>query len=91
LAELHARRRTALLRFAAGQEGDPSSRRALLWMTAKGGLGGRAERLGEEDRSWCGSIQRFNTEDTEKGRIARRRFGAGASIGGGAAKPIPLA
>jgi hypothetical protein len=26
--------------FWSGQEGDPSSRNALLWMTAKGGLGG---------------------------------------------------
>jgi hypothetical protein len=29
---------------------DPSSRKALLWMTAKGGLGGRTGRLGEEGR-----------------------------------------
>jgi hypothetical protein len=36
--------------WKAGQEGDPSSRKALLWMTAKGGLGGGTERLGEADR-----------------------------------------
>jgi predicted small lipoprotein YifL len=29
---------------------DPSSRKALLWMTAKGGLGGRTGGLGEEGR-----------------------------------------
>jgi hypothetical protein len=33
------------------QEGDPSSRKALLWMTANNGLGGGTGRLGEEDRS----------------------------------------
>ena len=34
----------------AGQEGDPSSQKALLWMTAKCGLGGWTGRLGEADR-----------------------------------------
>jgi hypothetical protein len=38
-------------RVEPGQEGDPSSRKALLRMTAKCGLGGRTERLGEEDRT----------------------------------------
>ncbi len=33
-----------------GQEGDPSSQKALLWMTAKNGLGARTRLLGEEDR-----------------------------------------
>jgi hypothetical protein len=28
-----------MLKLKAGQEGDPSSPKALLWMTAKGGLG----------------------------------------------------
>jgi hypothetical protein len=41
---------TFLRRLTAGQEGDPSSRKALLWMTAKGGFGGRTGRLGEADR-----------------------------------------
>src|SRR5580698_7146775 len=33
-----------------GSKRDPSSRKALLWMTAKGGLDGRTGRLGEEGR-----------------------------------------
>jgi hypothetical protein len=41
---------TCLLRLGPGQEGDPSSQRALLWMTAKGGLGEGTGRLGEADR-----------------------------------------
>jgi hypothetical protein len=38
-------------RWRAGQEGDPSSRKALLRMRAKNGLGKRTRRLGEAHRS----------------------------------------
>jgi hypothetical protein len=42
---------TPLRRLKPGQEGDPSSRKALLRMTAKCGLDARTVRLGEADRS----------------------------------------
>jgi hypothetical protein len=42
---------TFQLRLKAGQEGHPSSRKVLLWMTAKNGLGEKTPRLGEADQS----------------------------------------
>jgi hypothetical protein len=51
LAPVAASPATSLRRLKAGQEGDPSSREALLRMTANGGLGCRTMRLGEADHS----------------------------------------
>ena len=56
---------------------DPSSRKALLWMTAKCGLGGRTARLGEEDRLGAGPRIKDLTRRAQRNAGGHGEFGMG--------------
>jgi hypothetical protein len=63
------------LRRTAGQEGDPSSRKALLWMTANYDLDDWTIRLEEADRFGAMLTNGWRSED----RRYERRTGGRAS------------
>jgi hypothetical protein len=66
----------------AGQEGDPSSRKALLWMTANYGLGERTRGLGEADR--------IGRREGLYVGLSNRFAHAGFAIGGASGGMLPL-